>query len=58
MDAKRKLWVGGALLAVGTALVFGLSAVDGMLLVALGAVASVAALTAGTLLAGTAEESV
>lgn len=57
MDAKAKTWTGAALLVVGTVLVFGLSAVDGTL-VALAAVASVAALTAGTLLTGTADEAV
>lgn len=46
------------LLVVGTIVVFGLVTTDRMLLAALAAVISVAALTAGTLLTGTTEERV
>lgn len=58
MNPTTKLGVGIALLAAGTAIVFGLSAMEGTLLVATAAVVSVAALTAGTLLTGLTDESV
>lgn len=58
MNPKTKLGVGIALLVAGTAVVFGLSVIEGTLLVAAAAVVSVAALTAGTLLTGLTNESV
>lgn len=58
MNPTTKLWTGVALIVAGTAVVFGLSGLEGQLLAAVAAVASVAALAAGTLLTGLADEDV